>query len=47
MSLRCIYTRMFSVSFLEIIRDIGGDVLLATHSSEIIAEADPAVAGHD
>jgi len=27
--------------FLGIIRDIGADVLLATHSSEIIAEADP------
>ena len=27
---------------LGIIRDIGADVLLATHSSEIIAEADPA-----
>ena len=27
---------------LGIIRDVGGDVLLATHSSEIIAEADPA-----
>src|SRR5690606_6194448 len=26
---------------LGIIRDIGADVLLATHSSEIIAEADP------
>ncbi|WP_189523694.1 MULTISPECIES: ATP-binding protein [unclassified Mesorhizobium] len=28
--------------FLGIVRDIGADVLLATHSSEIIAEADPA-----